>query len=313
MDVAIIIVNWNTRDILRNCLESIYAQTQNISFKVIVVDNASSDGSAKMVQSVFPDVTLIVNDTNQGYATALNQGMQVSNGRYKLLLNSDIIICDNAIEKTVRYADRHLEVGMVGCQVREDDGNMMTCFNFPTVFSVFCTISCLARVFKNNRLFGHEHMLWWKRDSEREVDVISGMFMLVRDEAIQQVGGMDEDYFLFYEETDWCYRFAKANLKRMFWPGASIIHLHSGGQSQKQDPLKFYIQFYKSLFIYFRKHHGFLRSFMVRIMLLINAMLRTIAWTMLAALKTLLRKDVSVELRHREENRRLFRFCALGK
>lgn len=138
VDVSIIIVSWNTCDILRDCLCSIYRETKRLKFEIIVVDNASSDGSADMVQSDFPDVTLIVELTNRGYAAGVNVGIRVAQGRYILVLNSDILVCDAAIAKTVRYADTHPEAAVVSCQVRESSEKVqMTCFGFPSVLNIF--------------------------------------------------------------------------------------------------------------------------------------------------------------------------------
>jgi GT2 family glycosyltransferase len=173
IDVSIIIVNWNTKDILRNCLKSVYEQAGAVEFEIIVVDNASSDGSPEMMRSDFPQVTLIANDSNRGYAAAMNQGMKVACGRYYLLLNSDIIICDGAIEKTVCYADGRQDAAVVGCQAREDGDKIHeTCRQFPSLLNLLFDVSGLNRVFEKNRLFGRELMLWWPRDSEREVDVV---------------------------------------------------------------------------------------------------------------------------------------------
>ena len=173
MDVSIIIVNFNTKDLLRDCLNSIFDQAGDVDYKAIVVDNASIDGSPEMVKNEFPHVTLIENSTNRGYAAACNQGMKVADGRYILLLNSDVLICDSAVEKTIRYADSHSQVGIVGCQVWEsEDKIMMTCFRFPSITNLLLSTSGLSRLFKHNRLLGREKMQWWQRDSERQVDVV---------------------------------------------------------------------------------------------------------------------------------------------
>jgi len=310
LDVSIIIVNWNTKGILRNCLQSIYEQTDGIDFEVIVVDNASTDGSPNMVRIDFPKVLIIENSENRGFAAGVNRGIVLAKGRYALVLNSDTIICDNAIEKTVRYAHKHPEAAVVGCQVCENSGIIrMTCFDFPSVFSIFCKLFGLAKIFKRNRLLGREQMLWWDRKSERQVHVVSGMFMLVRREAADEVGGMDEDYFLFYEETDWCYRFAEAGWKMLFWPGAKVFHIHGGGQSRKKDSLRSFIQFRKSLLIYFKKHHSSLQGFIVRILLIIDAVVRCIIWAALMILKKLLGKDASTESANMKNYWWLFKFC----
>jgi len=257
LDVSIVVVSWNTCGLLRECLRSIYEQTRTSEFEVIVIDNNSSDNSVEMVRTKFPDVKLIVNDTNRGLAAAINQGMEIAGGRYVLLLNSDTLICEQAIDKTLAYAQNHPGLGIISCQVVDSDGRItMTSFSFPSPWNLFCRLSGLASTFKHSKLFGAERMLWWDRKSERQVDVVSGSFVLVRQEVVKQAGYMDEDYFLYFEETDLCYRVAKAGWKTVFWPGAKIVHVHGGSQSSRKDNLRMFAQFHKSLLIFFKKHLG---------------------------------------------------------
>jgi len=257
VDVSIIIVNWNTRDILRGCLDSIYKQTQGIGFEVVVVDNASSDSSAEMVKQEFPQVILIANAENRGFAAANNQGMRIANGRYVLLLNPDTIILDGAIQKSVEFADKRPDVGVLGCQVWLNDHEIQkTCFAFPTIWGALVQATGLLRMFPLSRIFGSAYYGWWDRKSEMDVDVVSGMFMLVRQEAIQEVGLMDEDYFVYAEETDWCYRFHKAGWRCVFSPIAKIIHLDGGSKSTALIKNKMFVQMQKSMLIFHLKQQG---------------------------------------------------------
>lgn len=253
MDVSIIIVSWNTRDILRDCLESVYKQSENIEFEVIVVDNDSADGSAETVKKDFPQVRLTENPTNRGFAAANNQGMARAKGRYALLLNSDTIVLDNAITKTVRFADAHPEVAVVGCRVLNPDRSLQsTCFMFPSILNMVLSSSYLYKLFPGSKFFGREQMTWWNRNDIREVNVVTGCFMLVRREAIEEVGMMDEQFFIYGEETDWCYRFRKAGWKVMFTPCAEIIHL--GGQSSKKIATEMALQLRGSILQFINKH-----------------------------------------------------------
>jgi len=257
MDVSIIIVNWNTRDILRGCLDSIYKQTQGIDFEMTVVDNASSDGSAEMVRQDFPQVTLIANSENLGFAAANNQGMQAAKGRYILLLNPDTIILDGAIQKSIAFADIHPDIGVLGCQVWLNENEIQkTCFKFPTLWSALVQEIGLLHMFPHSRIFGHAYYGWWDRKSEMDVDVVSGMFMLVRQEAIQEIGLMDEDYFVYAEETDWCFRFHKAGWRCVFTPIAKIIHLDGGSKSTALIKNKMFVQMQKSMLIFHLKQQG---------------------------------------------------------
>jgi GT2 family glycosyltransferase len=313
MDVSVVIVNWNTCDILRNCLASIYAQTKDAAFEVIVVDNASSDGSSRMARYEFPQVVLLENDTNKGYAAAVNQGIKIAAGRYVLILNSDIIICDSAIDKTVRYANEHPEAAIVTCQVRQSHRTVqMTCFRFPSVLNLSLSASGLAKVFRYNRFFGREWMLWWGRDSEREVDVASGMFLLVRRSVIEKVGMLDESFFMYYEETDWCRRLTDAGWKILFWPGARVIHIHGGSQSTQLKAAEMFAQQRKSMLFYFKKHHGRLAYLTARSILGLSFGIRFFAWNMILLLKHATGKNT---LEARGESRKcwgIIKLCLAG-
>ncbi|MCK1619035.1 glycosyltransferase family 2 protein [Bradyrhizobium sp. 159] len=229
-DVSVIIVNWNTCDLLRQCLQSIRKETHSSAYELIVVDNASADNSRAMVRAEFPEAILIENRENLGFAAANNQGIAVSKGRYVLLLNSDTIVLDRAIDKTITFADKHADTAVVGCRVLNPDLTLQpTCFMFPSILNWFLFSSYLYRIFPRSRFFGREQMTWWQRDDAREVEVVTGCYMLVRKSAFDQVGGLDEQFFMYVEETDWCLRFRNAGWKNRFTPDSEIIHF--GGAS----------------------------------------------------------------------------------
>jgi GT2 family glycosyltransferase len=229
-DVSVIVVNWNTCALLHQCLQSVYAEAGSITCEVIVVDNGSTDGSVEMVQREFDDAKLLANSDNRGFAAANNQGMAIAMGRYVLLLNSDTIVLDRAIEKTVAFADHHPDTAVIGCRVLNPDHTLQnSCFMFPSLLNWFLFATYLYRLFPRSRLFGREQMTWWSRNDSREVDVVTGCYMLVRKETIDEVGLMDERFFMYAEETDWCYRFKAKGWKNRFTPDAEIIHI--GGAS----------------------------------------------------------------------------------
>ena len=313
MDVSVIIVNWNTKDSLKACLASVYRQTRGIHFEVIVVDNASTDDSVPMVRADFAQVILIANSENKGFAAANNQGLAIATGRYVLLLNSDTLICDDAISKSVAYADQHPKAAVVGCQVWEDEQTVqMTCFRFPSLLNLVLSVFGLSKILKTNRFFGRERMLWWKRDEERQVDVVSGMFMLVNKRAIEQVGLMSEDYFLYFEETDWCYRFARAGWKSLFWPGAKIVHMHGGSHSTRQAALEMFIHQQKSLLIFLKKHKGRFQSGVGRLLLIGAVGLRMSGWLLSLMLKTIRRRKVDSEWQAVQKHWATFKFHTTG-
>jgi GT2 family glycosyltransferase len=182
-----------------------------------------------MVQREFSQVHLLTNSINRGFAAANNQGINLARGRYVLLLNSDTIVLDRAIEKTLKFADAHPDTAVTGCRLLNPDRTLQnSCFMFPSILNGFLFSSYLYRLFPGSRFFGRELMTWWSRNDPREVDVVTGCYMLVRKKAIDDVGQMDEQFFMYAEETDWCYRFKAKGWKNRFTPDAEIVHIGGG-------------------------------------------------------------------------------------
>ncbi|MBW8015852.1 MAG: glycosyltransferase family 2 protein [Planctomycetes bacterium] len=313
MDVSVIIVNWNTRQLLFDCLKSLKDTTNNIIYEVIIVDNNSSDDSVEMVAEHFPDANLIVNDKNLGFAAANNQGIEISQGRYVLLLNSDTVLYEGAIEKNVVYADENPDAAVFGCRVMNSlDDVDMTCFCFPTLRSLFFSITGLEHAFKMNRLFGGERMRWWPRDTFRKIDVVTGVYMFTRKRAIDEVGMMDDSFFFYYEETDWCYRFAKAGWKRLFNPEAVILHVGGGGQSSSNAALKMFVQQQKSCLIYFKKHKGPLKTFIARMLLALGYACRSIYWSSVIVCKKLIAAQTSHHISNKMKTQAAVKYLLFG-
>jgi len=255
LDVSIVIVSWNTRDILRDCLRTVYEQTEKTAFEVIVVDNASADGSGEMVRAEFPQTILVANPENSGYAAANNQGIRIARGRYILVLNSDTLILDGAVDKMMAFADAQPRAGVLGCRVLNADRSLQpTCFLYPSPLNLLLSMSYLSKLFPRNRFFGRETLSWWDRSDTRPVDVVTGCFMFVRKAAIDQVGLMDEQYFMYGEETDWCYRFKQAGWQVLFTPVAQIVHY--GGSSSSRVRIAMRLQLSASLLLFIRKHRS---------------------------------------------------------
>ncbi len=272
--VSIVIVNWNTRDILHDCLDSIANQT-SLPHEVIVVDNASTDGSADMVRQSFPDVTLIANSDNRGFAAANNQGLAIARGEKLLLLNPDTIILDNAIDVMCAWLDAHPDVGCVGCQVFEGaDTIQRTSFADLGPLNLALIEFGLYRLAQRSRLFGRPEYGDWDRDSERDVDVVSGMFMLVPRPVFDAVGFLDEAFFVYSEEADWCRRIRDAGWRCVFTPKARILHLEGGSKSTAQIKSRMYVQLQKSKMIYVQKHYGQTGALCARAVFLGGAVLR---------------------------------------
>jgi len=283
VDVSIIVVAWNVRDLLYNCLKSAYDQTKGIDFEVIYVDNGSTDSSIEMLTKKFPGITIIQNQKNEGFIKANNQGIKVAKGRYVLLLNSDTIVLDNAIGKIVKFADAHLEAGVVGCKVLNPDKSIQrTCLMYPSVANLFLFATCLYKVFPRSKLFGREHMTWWNYDDVREVEAVCGCFSLVRKEAIDQVGLMDPTYFTYCDEADWCYRFSQSGWKILFTPEPKIIHY--GGQNTKHMAAKFRLQLSGSTLIFMKLHRNRLMFPFARFLTALFFFLRVPYWFSMALL-----------------------------
>lgn len=281
VDVSIIIVSWNTKDILYGCLKSISEQTKKIDYEIIVVDNASADGSAEMVKKNFPSFILIENSKNRGFAAANNQGIAITKGCYVLLLNSDTIILNDAISKTVFFADNNPDAAVVACKVLNPDGTLqLSCFMFPSLLNMLLSSSYIYKLFPRSKFFGREQMTWWDRNHARDVDVVTGCFMLVRQTAIEQIGSMDEQFFMYGEETDWCYRFKQAGWKVMFAPAGEIIHL--GNQSAKSHPASMFLQLRGSILIFMKKHRGPIRYAFACVLVSTFFALRVPIWAVFA-------------------------------
>jgi hypothetical protein len=289
MDVSIIIVAWNVRQLLHNCLKSVYEQTNEISFEVIYVDNASQDGSTQMVAEEFPQVRIIQNNQNKGFIRANNQGIEIAGGRYVLLLNSDTVVLDNAIAKTVKFADEHPKAAVVGCRVLNPDRTLQrNCLMYPSLLNMLLAATYLYKIFPQSRFFGREEMTWWDYNDVREVETICGCFSLVRNEAIKQAGLMDERYFVYGDDPDWCYRFKKNGWKIVFTPSAQIIHY--GGQNTKQMARKFKLQLYGSNLIFMKKHKSKLAFLVARFLIALFLFLRVPYWLATAVLRKTQRK-----------------------
>lgn len=264
MDLSIIIVNWNTKSLLLQCLESIDQTCKRVATEIFVVDNGSTDGSGEAVRERFPKVTLIQNQKNVGFAMANNQALRLSRGNYLLLLNPDTKMKDGAIERLLSFMESSSEAGVVGAQLLNDDGSRQNSIaNFPSLATELFNKSLLRWLFPK-QFPGKE------RDYSNpvEVDSVIGACMMVRREAMDQVGLLDEEYFLFLEETDWCYRMKKAGWKVYHIPGAEIYH--SQGKSAEQDKKRAKVEYYRSRYHFFKKNRGSLQEFVLLIGLMIR-------------------------------------------
>ncbi|RLC85667.1 MAG: glycosyltransferase family 2 protein [Chloroflexi bacterium] len=268
LDLSVVIVNWNVRDLLRRCLLSILASSQTCKFEIIVVDNASTDGSVEMVRAELPAVHLIANTENRGFPAANNQGLAIARGRYVLLLNPDTEVVGDALATMVAFADAHPDVGMIGPQLLYADGSVQSSRRrFPTLATGFLESTWLER-YAPRRLLERYEFLDQPDDVVQDVDWLYGAALMARREAVEQVGPMDEGYFMYSEELDWCRRFRDTGWRVVYLPAAQIVH-HEGKSSEQVVAAR-HIHFQTSKVRYFRKYHGRVVGEVLRFFLLSN-------------------------------------------
>jgi len=257
MDLSIIIVNWNTKNLLLQCLESVYQTIKRIEMEVFVVDNGSIDGSVVAAKERFPEVKFIQNEINLGFAMANNQALRLAKGRYLLLLNPDTQVKKGAIERLISFMDAHSEAGGAGAQLLNSDGSRQNSIaNFPSLATELLNKSLLRWLFP--KVFPGKERNY---PEPIEVDSVIGACMIIGRDAIEQVGLLDEDYFLFLEETDWCYRMKRAGWKIYHVPQAEIYHFQ--GKGVEIEKKKARVEYYRSRYHFFKKNRGELQWFIL--------------------------------------------------
>jgi GT2 family glycosyltransferase len=253
--ISVIIVSWNARDYLRDCLNSIRQTGASCVREVIVVDNASKDGSPEMVSDHFPEVMLIRSEENLGFARANNLAMTRASGPILALVNSDVIVHPGCFEKLADYLNTHPDVGMVGPRIFGGDGNLQrTCRKLPTLWNTLCRMLTFDQILPNWQMFSGFEVPYRDYDKYLEAEVLSGCFCVARKKAVDEVGGMDERFFFYAEDIDWSKRFWDAGWKLMFVPDATATHF--GGGSTANAPLRYSIEILRATLKYWRKHHG---------------------------------------------------------
>lgn len=289
MDISLIIVNWNGKDLLRECLRSVRSECARPNApetEVIVVDNASTDGSPAMVREEFPEAHLIENAENVGFAAGNNSGLRVGRGRYALLLNSDAQLQANALRALMEFMDAHAEAGVAGPMLLYPDGRWQPSGRpFPTLRRFLAEVTGLY-----TRAGGDAR---WRRgvhpEQVREVDEVSGACLMVRREAWEQVGLLDEHFFLLYEDVDWCRRLKSGGWKIFYVPTARVIHHYGASRRAVSEPV--HLAALQSVHYYFAKHHGRRAAAFVKAVLVLREMVHLF----LATLRHLTRRPGAAE------------------
>lgn len=281
--LSVVIVSWNTRELLLNTLHS-FLPVDELDCEVIVVDNASSDGSSEAVRSEFPDAKLICNATNLGFARGVNCGLRASSHPYVLLLNSDTLVVDDAIQMLVAYASAHPEAGIIGPRVLNADGSLQhSRFRFPSLLNLALQATYLYKLFPNSSFLNRERLPEVGDREPQPVEVVSGCCFLIRRELIDEVGVLDEGYFMYAEETDLCRRAWDQGFEVHYAPVGEIIHF--GGGSSRLARLRNFLEFRRSILRFFVMYRGRGVAELARVLMLGFLVVRWPYWRLRALLR----------------------------
>lgn len=253
VDLSILIVSYNTRQVTLDCLRSVYAHPPRVPFEVILLDNASPDGSAEAIATAFPQVRLIASEENTGFAGGNNIAAAEAGGRRLLLLNPDTVVFENSLQALWDFAEQRPDRGIWGGRTLFEDGslNPTSCWGRITPWSLFCSAAGLTYLFPDSPLFSPERYGGWQRDSEREVDIVTGCFLMIDRDLWERLGGFDRTFFMYAEEADLCLRAAKLGYRPAITPQAEIVHL--GGRSEA-SPIEKTIKITRGRVTLIRKH-----------------------------------------------------------
>lgn len=275
LDLTAIIISYNTRDMTLKCLEYLHASLQGIPSEVIVVDNASGDGSPEAIRSAYPDVILVENQENRGFGAANNQAMRIARGEFFLLLNSDAFVQPDTVATLLRFIRKKPQAAVVGPRLLNEDGSLqVSCYRFPTPGLAWRENLWISSLLPHHPALGDYRR--WSHQDNRQVEWIVGACMLVRSSVALQVGWFDETFFMYAEETDWQRRMAREGWQIWFCAETRVTHL--GGSSGKDDTASINQAFFESLDHYILKHHGKLGLFSLRCAMAVGAALRTPLW-----------------------------------
>jgi N-acetylglucosaminyl-diphospho-decaprenol L-rhamnosyltransferase len=282
LDLGIVIVNWNTCELLRECLKSLEAGDTSVQRRVIVVDNASSDGSVAMVRAEFPSVEVIANLTNGGFSQANNLGLKALGfggaasddlPRYALLLNPDTIVPPDGLRNMLDRIDADPRLGIAGPRLVMPDGKLdLACRrSFPTPEVSLWRMTGLSRLFPKSKLFGRYNMTYLDEHLETEVDCVVGAFMMVRREAIQQAGLLDETFWMYGEDIDWAFRIKQAGWKVLYYPRVTVLHVKRA--ASRQNP-RTRLEFQRASLIFYRKHYAATTPRLLHLAVLLGLLLK---------------------------------------
>lgn len=293
VDLSIVIVSWNSRLDLQRCLGSLDASHPSVTSEVIVVDNASSDETVSFLHYAYPHAYVIVNEQNRGFAAANNQALSVVSGRYILLLNPDTLVHGGALDALVAFMDGHTDAGAAGPLLCNEDGSLQsTGVRFPRVSDILVESLFLDRMFPRSRFFGRHKERYADVHSVRSVDFVQGSCIIVRSDILRSIGGLDERFFLYFEEVDWCKRMQDAGYRVYIVPTARITHL-ANVEIGHYDEHRL-VHYHRSMLRFFQKHHGVVDQVLLRVVLAMRSLIRMVVWSVVALVRPPLRsKSIS--------------------
>jgi GT2 family glycosyltransferase len=253
-DLSVTICSWNTRDYLDRCIESVLTQADGVALEIIVIDNASEDGSAEMVEQKYPNVRLIRNQENRGFGAGHNQGFAIAEGEFLMPLNSDAVVHESCFERLIAFLREHPDVGIAAPKLLNPDGSLQySCRRFPTPAAALFRNTLLGKLFPNNR-FAREYLMQdWDHCEPRDVDWVSGAAFCFRASVYRAIGGFDERFFMYLEDVDLCKRVHEAGYRVVYVPNAVVTHVI--GASTDRVANRMIRQFHKSMLLYYAKHH----------------------------------------------------------
>lgn len=292
--LSIVIVTWNGKRYALECLEALHRYESAISPEIIVVDNGSSDGTPAAIRERFPDVRVIENEANFGFAKANNIGMAVSRGKYVCLVNSDVVIPPGCFEKMIEFMDANSDVGLLGPRMLSPTGGIgASVMRLPTVWNTLCCALGLHRIASESKLLGGFEMAGYPYNTIDDVEVLTGWFWMIPRAALQQVGGLDERFFMYGEDIDWCQRFHEAGWRVVFFPNAEALHY--GAASSGEAPTRFYVEMRRANLQYFRKHHGRLGAVGYQLAIWIHELVRVAVYSVVYRCSRRRRPDAAIK------------------
>jgi len=276
-ELTIIVVTWNSAEHIERCLRSIARRRGEVTVRTIVIDNASSDGTAGIIRSHFPGVELVQNPHNAGFAAANNQGLRMSTTPYVLLLNPDAELQDGSLHVLVNFMESTHDAWVSGAALVNPDGSPQAYgVRFPSAWNILCETLFLDKLFPRSRLFGRHKELYEDQTKPRRVDFVQGAALCVRTACLNSVGELDESFFMYFEEADWCFRMKEAGGAVYFCPASRVVH--HGGSPGHYDERRL-VHYHRSLALFVQKHYRIARQVQIRVLVVFRSSVRILTWT----------------------------------